>query len=61
MLESRQRRVECALLDEQRAAGDLFDAEQDAVAVLGRQGDGLQDQQIECAWQQGRFFSQSLS
>ncbi len=41
--------VEGALFDEERAAGDLFDAEKDAVAMEGAEGDSFQNQQIKSA------------
>jgi hypothetical protein len=37
------------LFDEQGVAGDLSDAQKDAVAVQWAEGDGAQDQKIESA------------
>ena len=52
MLEAVQRGIERALLDGERAAGDVLDAQQHAVAMLGTERQGLEDQQIERAGQQ---------
>jgi hypothetical protein len=38
MEQAEQSRVECPLFNEQGAAGDLLDAEKDAVAVGGSRG-----------------------
>jgi hypothetical protein len=46
MFEAIQRRIECALLDGQRAARDLLDALQHAVAMLGAERNRLEDQQV---------------
>jgi hypothetical protein len=42
--QAKKGRVEGALFDEERAAGDLFDAKKDAVAMEGAEGDGFQNQ-----------------
>jgi hypothetical protein len=34
------------LFDIERAAGDLLDAQEDAIAVLGAQRNGFQDQEV---------------
>jgi hypothetical protein len=47
--EAEERGVEGALLDEQRAAGDLLDAEENAVPVEGTERDSLENQKIESA------------
>src|SRR5262249_44720223 len=47
MFEAIERRIERALLDGERVAGDLLDAEQDAVAVQRPERGRLQDEQIE--------------
>jgi hypothetical protein len=44
-----KRGVEGALFDEKRAARDLFDAEENAVAVEGAERDGFENQQVESA------------
>src|SRR4029079_8709049 len=51
-LEAVERGGQRALRDVDRFAGDLVDAEQDAVAMERLQRDGLQDQQVERARQQ---------
>jgi hypothetical protein len=51
-LEAVERGVERALLDQQRAARDLLDAQQHAVAVQGAERDGLEDEHVERAGQQ---------
>src|SRR5215471_14146658 len=45
--------IECALLDLERAAGDLADAQEDAVAVESAEGDGFEDQDVESAGEEG--------
>ena len=50
-LEAVQRRIERALLDVQRAAGDLLDAQQHAISMQLAERDRFQDQQIERAGQ----------
>jgi len=41
--------IECALFDREGAAGDLLDAEEDAVAVHFTEGDGFEDEEVEGA------------
>jgi hypothetical protein len=41
--------VEGALFDEEGAAGDLLDAEENAVAVKGAEGDGFENEQVQSA------------
>jgi hypothetical protein len=47
--ESKQRGIERALFDQQGSAGNLPDAQEDALAVERPEGDGLQDEEIEGA------------
>ena len=54
LLESEERRVERALLDEQGAARHLLNAEQHAVPVQRPQRGGLQDEDVERSGQQVR-------
>jgi hypothetical protein len=44
MFKTIQAGVQGALLDVQRVAGDLLDAQQHAVTMLGTERNGLQDQ-----------------
>jgi hypothetical protein len=39
--------VEGALFDFEGGSGDLFDAQEDSVAVVGSEGEGFEDQEIE--------------
>ena len=61
MFEAGQRGIEGALLDDERSAGDLLDAQQHAVTVLRPERDRLENQQVERAgqelslWGNGRF------
>ena len=48
-------RIECALFNREGSAGDLLDAQQDAVAVQAAERDGLEDQQIESALEEFGF------
>src|SRR5437899_1266238 len=43
----KQGRVKCALLDEQRPLGDLFDAKQNAVTVERAERNGLENQKTQ--------------
>jgi hypothetical protein len=47
MFEAEERRVKRSLLDGELAAGDLLDAEENAVAVKGTERDRLQDEHVE--------------
>jgi hypothetical protein len=47
------------LLNLQRAAGDLLDAQQHAVAVELAQRHGFENEQIEGAWEQAGVFGQA--
>ena len=49
VLEAEERGIERTLLDGELVAGDLLDAEQDAVTVERAEGDCLQDEHVECA------------
>jgi hypothetical protein len=49
-----ERRIKGALLDLQRAPGELLDAEENAVAVERAEGDSFKDEEIETA---GKKFS----
>jgi hypothetical protein len=51
-----QGRIQSALLDGQRASGNLSDAQQHAIAMQGSQRYGFQDQQIQGARQQFGLF-----
>src|SRR5205807_6650181 len=55
--QSKQRRVERALFDQQRSVGNLFDAQQNTVAIERAQRDGFQNEQIESAGENLRAFS----
>ena len=52
ILEPEERRIQRALLDEQRAAGDLLDPQQHGVAVERPERDGLEDEQVQGSGQQ---------
>jgi hypothetical protein len=45
--EAKERGVEGSLFDKKRAARDLLDAEENAVAVEGAEGDGFKNEQVE--------------
>jgi hypothetical protein len=47
--QAKQAGIERALFDQQRVAGDLSDAQEDAVAVQRAERDGAQDKKIESA------------
>jgi len=49
MLEAIEGGVQGPLLDVQRVPGDLLDAQQHAVTMLGTERNGLQDQQVKRA------------
>src|SRR5258708_5601406 len=49
VLETEERGIERSLLDGELVAGDLLDAEENAVAVEWAEGDGLQDEHVEGA------------
>src|SRR5579864_3457065 len=51
-----QRGIEGALLDLQHVFGDLLDPLGDGPAVLGFEGDGFEDEEVEGALRQGEFF-----
>ena len=62
MLEAVERGVQRALLNLQRIAGDLLDAQEDAVAMLGPQRDGFENQEVQRALQEfGRRVAMVLS
>ena len=52
LLEAVERRIQRTLLDDQRAARDLLDAQQHAVPVEGSERDGLENQDVERPGQQ---------
>jgi hypothetical protein len=47
--EAEESGVESALFDEKSAARNLLDAEEDAIAVEGAEGNGLENEEIESA------------
>src|SRR5262245_63318084 len=57
MLEAMERRIQRVLFDPERPTRDLLDALQHAVAVLGVQREGLENQQIERAGEEFRLFA----
>jgi hypothetical protein len=54
MLEAIERGVQRSLLNLQRVARDLLDAEEDAVAVFGTQRHGFENQEVQRALQEFR-------
>jgi hypothetical protein len=54
MLEPVERGVHGALFDAQRAAGDLLDAQKDAIAMEGSERHCVQDEEIEGAGEKRR-------
>jgi len=55
--ETKQTRIERALFDQQRVAGDLADAQQDPVSVQRAEGDRPQDEEIERTGKNLSLFS----
>src|SRR4051812_40290125 len=60
LFEAVQCREERAWTNDECAAGDLIDASRDAEAVHGLQAQGLEDEQVQCALEQGRRAGQGL-
>jgi hypothetical protein len=54
-LEAVEGGVEGALFDGEGSAGDLFDAQEDAVAVKAAEGDGFEDEEVEGALEEFGF------
>jgi len=61
MFEAGQSGIERALLDDERAAGDLLDAQQHAIPVLRSERDRFQYQQIERAGQEFSLWRNDAS
>src|SRR5215469_9286793 len=53
--QAEQRRIKCALFDEQRATGNLLDAQQNPVTVKRSERNSLENKEIESAGQNLRL------